>query len=158
TAWSVGTLGLDPLTPLLTQQFYRWLTEIETAGAATFRDRHESFGGEIDYDRIRSLKSDLRTGFLLFCNRTPDLAKEYLRSLGQRRHNEDLVRSILKFRGTLAQAAPAELAELTATALISKRQPDKDRNRGDFEGPFSFLDDEFLPESPAQGPFFELLT
>jgi hypothetical protein len=106
TAWSVGTLGLDPLTPLLTQQLYRWLTEIETAGAATFRDRHEPFGGEIDYDRIRSLESDLRAGFLLFCNRTPDLAKEYLRSLSQRRHSEDLVRSVLKFRGRSPKPRP----------------------------------------------------
>ena len=57
------------------------------------------------------------------------LAKEYLRSLGQRRHSEDVVRSILKFRGSLAQAAPAELAELTATALIPKRRPDERRNR-----------------------------
>jgi len=68
------------------------------------------------------------------------------------------VRSILKFRGTLAQAAPAELAELTATALIPKHQPDERRNRRELEGPFGFLDHEFLPESPAQGPFFELLT
>ena len=31
TAWSGGMLGLDPLTPLLLQWLYRWLTEIETA-------------------------------------------------------------------------------------------------------------------------------
>jgi len=162
TAWSGGMLGQDPLTPLLMHWLYRWLTEIEAPYEAdTLRDRHKPFGGEIDYDRIRSLESDLRAGFLLFCNRTPDLAKEYLRSLGQRRHSEDLVRSILKFRGTLAQAAPAELAELTESALIPKHQPDERRNRRELEeieGPFGFLDDEFLPESPAQGPFFELLT
>lgn len=158
-AWSSGMLGQDPLTPLLMQRLYRWLTEIETAREAeTFRDRREPFGGEIDHDQISSLESDLRAGFLLFCNRTPALANEYLRSLGQREHSEDVVRSILNFRGSLAQAAPAELAELTATALIPKRQPDGQRNRREVEGPFDFLDDEFLPESPAQGPFFELLT
>ena len=31
TAWSIGMLGHDPLTPLLLQWLYRWLTEIETA-------------------------------------------------------------------------------------------------------------------------------
>lgn len=159
TAWSSGMLGHDPLTPLLMQWLYRWLTEIEAArDAETFRDRREPFGGELDYDRIGSLESDLRTGFLLFCNRTPALAVEYLRSLGQRRHNENVVRSILKFRGSLAQAAPAELAELTATALIPKRRPDERHHRRDFEEPFGFLDHEFLSASPAQGPFFELLT
>ena len=70
----------------------------------------------------------------------------------------NVVRSILKFRGSLAQAAPAELAELTATALIPKRRPDERHHRREFEEPFDFLDHEFLPASPAQGPFFDLLT
>jgi hypothetical protein len=158
TAWSFGTLGIDPLTPLLMQRLYRWLTEIEAArDAATFQDRREPFGGEMDHDRMKSLESDLRSGFLLFCHRTPALAVEYLQSLGQRRHNENAVRSILKFRGSLAQAAPAELAELTATALVPKRQPDRRHHRREFEEPFESLDHEFLPASPAQGPFFELL-
>ena len=159
TAWPVGTLGLDPLTPLLMQWLYRWLTEIEAARyAENFRDRHEPFGGEIDHEQIETLESDLRSGFLLFCNRTPALAVEYLRLLDQRRRGDNAVRGILKFRGSLAQAAPAELVELTANALISKRQPDQQRNRREVEEPFDFLDHEFLPESPAQGPFFELLT
>ncbi|MCZ6780740.1 MAG: hypothetical protein O7C73_03740 [Nitrospirae bacterium] len=159
TAWSSGMLGHDPLTPLLMQWLYRWLTEIEAArDAETFRDRREPFGGEIGHDRIESLESDLRTGFVLFCNRTPALAVEYLRSLGQRHHNENVVRSILKFRGSLAQAAPAELVEVTATVLIPKRRLDERHYRRYFEEPFDFLDHQFLPASPAQGPFFELLT
>jgi hypothetical protein len=159
TAWSVGTMGLDPLTPSLVQWLYRWLTEIETTpDEETFRDRRKPFGGEIDHDRIGSLVSDLRTGFLFSCKWTPALAARYLRSLRERPHNENAVREILKFRGSLAQAAPAELAELTATALIPKRRPDERHHRREFDEPFDFLDREFLPASPAQGPFFDLLT
>ena len=159
TAWSCGMFGLDKLTPLLMQWLYRWLTEIEAArDPETFSGRRDPFGSEIDHDRIGSLEFDLRYGFLLCCNRTPALAVEYLRSLRQRRRNENAVRSILKFRGSLAKAAPAELAELTATALIPKRRPDERHGRRDFEKPFSYLDYEFLPASPAQGPFFELLV
>ena len=156
TAWSSGMFGRDPLTPLLMQWLYRWLTEIEAArDAETFR---RPFGGVIDHDRIGSLEFDLRNGFLLFCNRTPALAVEYLRSLRKRRNNENAARNILKFRGSLAQAAPAELAELTATALVAKPRPDERHHRRDFEEPFSYLDYEFVPASPAQGPFFELLV
>jgi hypothetical protein len=156
TKWPVGTLGFDPLTPSLLEWLYRWLTEIErTREAESFR---EPFGGEFDRNQIDSLESDLRTGFLLFCNRTPALAAEYLRWLRQRRYGENTVRSILKFRGTLAQAAPAELADLTATALIPKRQPEEQHDRDELREPFSLLDHEFLPPSPAQGPFFDLLT
>ncbi len=159
TAWSTGFLGLDPLTPVLVQWLYRWLTEIETTReAGTFRDQHDPFGGELDYDRVKTLESDLRAGFLLFCNRTPALAMEYLRSLGQRSRSQDAVRSILQFHGSLAQAAPAELAELTANALIPKHPPDERHYRRESEEPFDFLDYVFLPASPAQGPFFDLLT
>jgi hypothetical protein len=161
TAWSSGMLGSDPLTPLLLQRLYQWLSEIETTrDVENFRDLREPFGGEIDHDRIGSLEFDLRTGFLLFCNRTPALAAEYLRSLSQRRRSEYVVRGILKFRGALALAAPAELAELTATTLIRKSRPDERHLRSHFPGhePFNFLDYEFHPPSPAQGPFYDLLT
>jgi hypothetical protein len=158
-AWSRGMLGRDPLTPVLLQWLHRWLVEIEFArDAETWRDRREPFGGEISRERIGALEPDLRSGFLLFCNRTPALAAEYLRSLGQRRRNEDAVRSILKFRGALAQAAPPELAELTADALIPPRGHDESQPERLLRGPFGFLDLDFLPASPAQGPFFELLT
>jgi hypothetical protein len=159
TAWSIGVMGLDPLTPLLLQWLYRWLTEIETArDAETFSDWRAPFGGELDSDRFRSLESDLRSGFLLFCNRMPGLAVEYLRSLSQRRRNQDAVRSILKFRGSLAQAAPAELAELTASALIPKHRSEREREDRLLDEPFDYVDHKFIPASPAQGPFLELLT
>lgn len=153
--WLIGMRGLDPLTPSLLQWLYRWLIEIETArDTGTFGDRHEPFG-EHDHEQTALLESDLRVGFLLFSHRTPALAKEYLQSLRNRRRS-DVMRSILKIHGSLAQAAPEELAELTATALIRNHQPAE--HRRDREEPFDFVDHEFLPESPTQGPFLELLT
>jgi hypothetical protein len=159
-AWSLGTFGNDPLTPLLLQWQYRLLTEIEKAGESEdYRDRRKLFNAEIKYDEIRKLESNLRIGFLSFCNWTPTLAVEYLQSLAQRPHSESAVESILKFRGALAQAAPAELGEFTLNALIPKHDPEEEYfGRRDLERPFSFLDVQFLPASPSHGPFFELLT
>jgi len=159
-AWSRGLMLLhDQLTPLLLRWQYHWLTEIETArDADSFNKLREPFGGEIDRDRIGPLESELRTNFLLFCSRTPDLAVDYLQSLGRRRRNSEAVRSILKFGGALAQAVPAELAELVATALIPKPQPDNRHHRHERDEPFDYIDHQFLPNSPSQGPFYELLT
>jgi hypothetical protein len=159
TAWSIGMGGADPLTPLLMPWLYKWLIEIETArDAKSFFELRNPFGGELDSDQIASLESDLRTAFLGFCRRTPQLAVDYLRSLSQRhRRPEDVIRSILKFRGTLAQAAPAELAELTATALIPEPRRDEEDDHYGLRGPFTHHDLDFIPPSPAQGPFFELL-
>ncbi len=158
--WPRATLGHDPLTPRLIPSFYRWLLEIETArDAKTFLELREPFGGELDRERILSLESDLRTAFLGFCHHTPQLAVGYLRSLSQRHHSpSDVIRSILKFRGALAQAAPAELAELTATALIPQRDEGAEDDNIRIRGPFTHHDLDFLPSSPGQGPFYELLT
>jgi hypothetical protein len=159
TAWSSGTLGVDPLTPVLQAQLLGWLSEIETVrDNVGLRALREAFGGEIDYDRMRSLESDIRNAFLLFANRTPQLAADYVRRLGSRRHGEDAIHAILKFRGTLAQAAPTELADLTANALIRKPQQQEQWHGDEREEPFEYVDHDFLPASPSQGPFLDLLT
>jgi hypothetical protein len=160
TAWSIGLGGADRLTPLLMPSLYQWLIEIETArDAKSVFELREPFGGEIDRERIPSLESDLRTTFCGFCHRTSQLAVDYLRSLSKRHHRQDgVIRSVLKFRGSLAQAAPAELAEFTATALIAQRQGDDEDDHYGMREPFTHHDLVFVPSSPAQGPFFDLLT
>ena len=159
TSWSVGLFGQDPLTPVLVQWLHYWLTEIETASeGVTFEDRRPPFNGELTSKEIGKLAEDLRTGFLLFCNHTPKLAAGYLEALRKRRYSDRTLLGILKFRGTLAQAAPKELAELTAELLIPKEEPDDEQDSGDpFREPFGHHDLDFIPASPAQGPFFELL-
>ena len=49
----------------------------------------------------------------------------------------------MKFRGTLAQAAPSELAALMAENLIAERKEDDPLRRRDREEPFQFLDHGF---------------
>ena len=154
TKWSAGMLGRDAITPLLLKQMYLWLTEIESAcHPDDYKDLRQPFGGGIEHERLRSLESALRMGFLLFCNRTPELASEYLKSL----HGRNDERNILKFRGSLAQAAPKELADFTAAALIPKTDEAERTSHRQIKEPFSFNDHELFPASPAQGPFYELL-
>ena len=158
-AWSTPTLGNDLLTPDLLSWYFRWLNEIESARhVANFRDLREPFGGVIDRNSISVMESTIRGGFLLCCHRTPELAKEYLRLLMQRPGAHGIVQSVLKVRGSLAMAAPLELADFTAFALIEK--PRHRRNEHDYERrePFTHYDLDFLPPSPGQGPFYELLT
>jgi len=157
TGFSVGTLGLTAVTPLTTRQLYRWLRLMEPRSTPPDPNEGPKFWENLERDQVQSVRRDLRNGFIMFARTTPDLAAEYLRALAQSQHNDDLVRSILKMRGTLAQAAPAELARLTEDSLIEKPRP---RDRGfdrERREAFTFIDHEFLPSSPAQGPFFELL-
>jgi hypothetical protein len=157
-AWSMGMLGQDPFTPLLVPWLYRWLMEIETANEVlSVRDQRRPFNGELTRDQIGALAGDLRTGFLAFCNRAPQLAQEYLQSLRTREYSEHTLRGILEFRGALAQAAPKELAEITAELLITKDEDDDESPSSPFREAFGYHDTDFIPASPSQGPFLELL-
>jgi hypothetical protein len=157
-AFSVGTLGATDITPFTTRQIYRWLRLMEPRDAMPTPSEGPVFWAHLDRDGAQSLKSDLRDAFVMFARTTPELAAEYLTAVGKSEHNEDIVRSILKMRGTLAQAAPAELANLTAQALIARPRP-RERHFGrEREEAFTYLDHEFLQASPAQGPFLDLLT
>lgn len=158
TAFSVGTLGATDITPFTTRQIYRWLRLMEPRDAMPTPSEDPVFWAHLDRDGVQSLKSDLRDAFVMFARTTPELAAEYLTAVGNSEQNEDIVRSILKMRGTLAQAAPAELANLTAQALIARPRR-RERHFGrEREEAFTYLDHEFLQASPAQCPFLDLLT
>ena len=161
--WSLPLLGRDPLTPLLLPWLHQWLSAIEDArDPESTPPYHPPFAGHLDGGNLGDLEDDLRTGFVTVCDRTPALAASYLKAVVGRRRNERAVEAILKFRGRLAEAAPAQLAAFTAAALIppprdQDGRPRRRVRRRDDE-PFTWTDRHFFPPSPAQGPFLELLT
>lgn len=161
--WLLSLAGRDPLTPLLLPWVHRWLSAIEDArDAESARTYRAPFTGDLDGANLSDLEDSLRTGFVAFCDRTPALAASYLEAVMRRRRNERAVKAILRFRGRLAEAAPAQLAALTAAALIPtvEEQDGQERRRGrqrENEA-FTQTDSQFIPASPAQGPFLELLT
>ncbi len=156
TNWSIVLHGKDACTPHIVRWFYRWLTEITkpSDGEAPRRP----FNGQFASGQVGKLAEDLRTGVLLFCNLAPELAVAYLESLKEHPCDDRAREEILKFRGALAQAAPKELAELTADVLIPKKGEDYEDRHSPFREPFGHADLDFVPASPAQGPFLELLV
>jgi GNAT superfamily N-acetyltransferase len=156
--WSMGMLGQDPLTRLLVPWLYKWLMEIGGANAVGYLRRRQSpFNGELTQQQIGALASDLRMGFLAFCNRCPELAKSYLEFLRGSEYGEHTLRGIIKNSGALSQAAPKELAEITADLLIPKGEEEEDDDRDPLREAFGHHDLDFIPASPSQGPFLLLL-
>jgi hypothetical protein len=155
-AWSRGRLGKDPLTPFLVPWLYHWLQETDAGLRTVGVQGRQPFNGEVTGEQISSLREEITTDFLLFCNHAPELAKAHLQAL---RKNPERERApeILKFRGALAQAAPEELAELTAEILIPKNEKNERERSHLPPRPFGYRDLDFIPASPAQGPFLELL-
>jgi hypothetical protein len=83
------------------------------------------------------------------------LERGYLREIDAERDIYK-VKAIRQFSATLVSAAPAELADLIANSLIEKR-PRKSRNGLRDNRAFSHVDADYLPASPAQPPFLDLL-
>jgi hypothetical protein len=156
TNWMLGTFGQDPITPNLVTWLHAWLVELEDEGMSGSPSR--AYSGHLDYNEMRRLAEKLRNSFLLFASKRPDLAIDYVNRVRAYQYDRGVVSSIMNFRGTLAQAAPKELAALTAENLIAEQKEDEPHHRQDREEPFQFLDHEFLPAAPAQGPFLDLLT
>jgi hypothetical protein len=156
--WSIILGGKDPWTPRIVEWFYYWLRQINRPPEMPSSEKQSiPFNGELSSDEIGRMAEDLRTGFLLFCNLTPSLAAEYLKTLSNHPYRDHAIRELLKFRGALAQAAPKELADLTADYLMPKEDEEDEEYDGPFKEAFKYADLSFVPASPAQGPFYELL-
>ena len=98
---------------------------------------------------------DLRNIALLMASQAPDHTKAYLTAAAEENNNyKD--KAIRPFSKTLASVAPNELAALIKSSLIE--QPRRDRSQRDsLNGAFGFADTDYMPVSPAQPPFLDLL-
>lgn len=92
---------------------------------------------------------------LLLGEHAPDELKAYLKELAGER-GDDKVNDIRMFSQVVAPVAPAELADLVLANLVQKcdpeRRPSLLRDRALGHG-----DSDYLPPSPAQPPFYDLL-
>ncbi len=162
TRWSTAMLGSDPLTPRLLRPLFNWLTAIEESKDEYGYSRSSGLLEDALSSReIDVLEGDLRRAFAMFANRDPALAKAYLQSVMAREQRERLTQVLHEFSGTLAAAAPNELADLFEAGLIPPPQqdrPERSSRRPSDDRVFTFLDSQFLPVSPAQGPFYNLLV
>lgn len=155
-SFTLALFGTDPFTPKIAEQLYRWLVLAE--GRHRKMDGwafDDSFGEGLDSDQKRSLETDLRHSFAIVAWRAPSKAKVYLQSVAALKNPDDITRTIIKFRGTFPRAAPRELADLILKGLVAEQKSDRHRTHRE---PFTWLDSDFLPPSPAQGPFLDMLT
>lgn len=157
---SASMFFADPLTPQMGAALADWLEEIENAQEYNplIKDQPR-FAAAYRHHDLYKLADDVRHAFLLMAARIPERAQRYIRGLLKRRNSEQIIRDIMRFRGSLARAVPDELAELTLVGLVPKQEKTA-RHYGQSyrEEIFTHLDTNFLPSSPAQGPFLELLN
>lgn len=157
-----GTVGLGPLVSPITHQIGIWLRDFEPQDKRSWRDPPQptlvDWAG-LDQEERRHLRQDLHDNFLAFSQRAPELAQTYLRALiDDIDSNQTLAEELVRQPFNVMLAAPLEFAELVAMALIETPQSDDNEMHQGRNEPFTFLDSNFIPISPAQGPFFRLLA
>lgn len=154
---SASMFFADPITPKMAVALADWLEKIEDAqDHPPLAADQPRFASAFRHHDLQKLAVDIRNAFLLMAARVPEQAQNYLRRLLGRRNPDYTIRDIMKFRGSLAQAAPAELVELTLAGLIPKKG--REHRRMTRSEAFTYLDTDFLPSSPARGPFLDLLN
>lgn len=154
-----ATFFTGPLAAMMAEPLAAWLEELEEARDHPLRGADPPAArAKFGFHELLNLSNDVRHAFAMMAASVSPRAKAYLQRVAGRDHADDIIADIMKVRGTLAKAAPEDLADLTLRGLVpsgTKRREPYTHGRDEV---FNFLDHEFLPSSPAHGPFFELLT
>lgn len=133
---------------------FGWLRQLDVHDAEVTIPDEQNLGRTAS-DGRSSMIEQLRLIALLLGHYAPDELKAYLREVGSER-NSYKVDAIRRFSKVIAPVAPAELAELVLASLLQKPERRGRRDRL-MEQAFTFADSNYLPASPAQPPFLDLL-
>lgn len=133
---------------------FRWLRELDVREAEVTIPADKS-AGYWNNDYRRRMVEKLRTTALLLGEFAPDHLKAYLTEVATERDRYK-AKDVRLFSQVIAPVAPAELSALIAAVLIDQRDREG-RRSSSIDRAFTFADSDFMPPSPAQPPFFDLL-
>lgn len=133
---------------------FGWLRQLDVRDVEVTIPGERSLGG-LATDARRNAIEQLRLIAVLLGEFAPDQLKAYLGEVGGERDSYK-VKAIQPFSKVIAPVAPAELTDLILSSLIDKRERRGRRDRS-MQRAFTFADSDYLPASPAQPPFLDLL-
>lgn len=147
-------MGIPEFGRAMAQMLFKWLMQIDLReGKISIPSPPDA--AKLDRQARQRMIEDLRTMALLLAANAPDEAKAYLAAVAAE-NDRYKVKKIRPFSRSLASAAPAELATLVETSLIEPPSNHSLR-RDPMDRVFSFNDSDYMPPSPAQPPFLDLL-
>ena len=138
----------------IAEMLFSWLLQLDVRNAVVTIPQGAGPHRAFRVDRGR-LVGELRTMALLLSSQAPDQLKAYLRALTAESDGYK-VKEIRLLSTAIARSAPQELADLVAASLIEP-EDDERRGRNSRDRALSFADSDYLPPSPAQAPFLDLL-
>jgi hypothetical protein len=158
-AWLIWTQNqnADALNSKIVGLLFDWLAKIEERMTPrTFR-RIEDAPPPLNIPHMRDVRDRIQLSVFSFARHNPAAAASYLSSLTRQKPGYHDQRTILKASGTLAMAAPKELADFVLETIIEKEDRDPWSSQRNRYGPFGAHDHLYSRASPSQGPFLDLL-
>ena len=134
------------------QILFDWLVELDVRESDVRISIDENVE-PIDRAARTRLIEDLRNACLLLAASAPDKLKKYLAAITAEQDSYK-VKAIRPLSKVAATVAPQELAGLIEHSLI---EPPERSNRRSYNRGFSHSDTDYMPPSPAQPPFLDLL-
>jgi hypothetical protein len=139
----------------VTRMLFGWLMQLDLrATPCTIPSPEE--GGKLEGGARSRMIEELRTMALVLAGHAPDEAKAYLTAVADE-NDSYKVKAIRPLSKALAPVAPKELAALITASLAEpvRRGPSRREPR---DRALSFVDIDYMPQSPAQPPFLDLLA
>ncbi|NTF39565.1 hypothetical protein [Agrobacterium rubi] len=138
----------------IAEMFFDWLLRMD--GPEDGRIIHiDKDVAKPDQSERRRIVEQLRSLCFLMASNAPTAAAEYLSSIDAR-NDRGKLKDVRLHSKVLAAAAPQALADLTAKSLIIPSRSQRHHSARDKA--FEYYDSDYLPPSPAQPPFFEILN
>jgi len=148
-------MGFPKLGQATAKMLFRWLMQLDLRDATIMIPGAED-GPRLGRQAHTTMIEDLRNMALLIASHAPEDTKAYLTAIAKE-NDHYKVKAMRPFSKALASVAPNELAALITSSLIE--QPRRGRSRRDsVHGAFGFADTDYMPVSPAQPPFLDLLN
>lgn len=151
--WLQFTSGRGRSSAAIVRRFHAWLAQAMDDKEAKAKDTLSGFGDGFDKGLYAGVVETLRGHVVAFALAAPDLAAPYVERLRTLRYESEAADDAVLGPGELSTAAPQALAALTFERLAADR-PGIRHSRRDR---WSFLDGQFIAESPSRGPFLALL-
>lgn len=145
---------LPTFARLTATMLFGWLRQLDVREAPVTMPSDPA-AGRLENEARRRMIERLRNITLLMSQFAPDQAKGYLTEVAAERDTYK-VKAIRPFSSILAPVAPAELSHLILTSLVEDRKPRSAYGPSSGRA-FSFADTDYMPPSPAQPPFLDLL-
>jgi hypothetical protein len=158
-AWLIWTQNqnADALNSKIVGLLFDWLAKIEEQMTPrTFR-RIEDAPPLLNIPHMREVRDRIQLSVFSFARHNPAAAASYLSSLSTQKLGYHDQQTILKAPGTLAMAAPKELADFALATIIEQGDRHPWSSRRSRYGPFGAHDHLYSRASPGQGPFLDLL-